>query len=247
MGLIVGSYRGLPTVEHNGSLFGYRADILRFPSQKFTVACLCNVSNANPESRARKVADLFLKDELQADTISSPSAEKQLPDPGIFAGEYIDPRTHTIYTFTAADGNLLGWGSILRRRNANQFYDLFGDVITFETTEGSKKATLNMNGATYFKGERLSELHLSEKELAAFTGEYRSPELDGAIVLSLDGENLTFKNHETPPVKLAPIANDEFDAGGSFSIVFKRDGEGRVSGLSVFAPAARGIEFTRIN
>ena len=46
MGLILGNYLGLPIVEHNGSLFGYRADILRFPKQMFTVICLCNVSNA---------------------------------------------------------------------------------------------------------------------------------------------------------------------------------------------------------
>ena len=43
MGLISGNYRGLPIIEHNGSLFGYRADILRFPDQKFTVISLCNV------------------------------------------------------------------------------------------------------------------------------------------------------------------------------------------------------------
>ena len=102
-----------------------------------------------------------------------------------------------------------------------------------------------MNGETYFKGERLSELHLSEKELAAFTGEYRGAELDGAIVLSLDGENLTLKIHDDHRIKLVPIGSDEFDAGGSFSIVFHRDGLGKVSGLGLFAPAARGIEFAR--
>ena len=44
MGLMLENYRGLPVVEHDGSLFGYRAEILRFPSQKFSVICLCNVS-----------------------------------------------------------------------------------------------------------------------------------------------------------------------------------------------------------
>ena len=54
MGLILGNYRGLPIVEHDGSLFGYRADILRFPEQKFSVVCLCNVSNADPELRSAR-------------------------------------------------------------------------------------------------------------------------------------------------------------------------------------------------
>ncbi|MGA7340614.1 MAG: serine hydrolase [Terracidiphilus sp.] len=245
MGLIQGNYRGLPTVEHNGALFGYRADLLRFPDQKFTVACLCNLSNADPEGRARKVADLYLKDDMQSGPISGSASEKHLPDPAAFAGQYIDPRTHTIYSFTAADGNLLGWGSVLRRRNASEFYDLFGDVIAFEASEGSTKVALDMNGEMYFAGRRVSELHRNELALEAYAGDYRSPELNSAIQLSLRDGGLILKNGDNPPVKLSPIASDEFVADGNLAIVFHRDGQGKVSGLSVFASAARGIEFSR--
>ena len=48
-------------MEHNGSLFGYSAEVLRFPDQKFTVVCLCNVSNADPEGKSRKVSVSHLK------------------------------------------------------------------------------------------------------------------------------------------------------------------------------------------
>jgi hypothetical protein len=245
MGLILGSYRGLPIVEHNGALFGYRADILRFPDQKFTVACLCNVSNANPEVRARKVADLYLKADMQSDTISGWASDRRLPDPTAFAGEYIDPRTHTIYSFAAVEGDLQGWGAALRRKSANQFYDLFGDVITFEASDGSMKATLDMNGEMYFAGQTVNRLHLSEAAAEAFAGDYRSRELDGAIHLSLQDGGLMLKDGGNPLVKLSPIAADEFVADGNFAIVFHRDQHGKVSGLSVFAPAARGIEFIR--
>ena len=46
-GLTLGSYRGLPLVEHSGSLGGYRAHILRFRGEHSSVAVLCNVSNAD--------------------------------------------------------------------------------------------------------------------------------------------------------------------------------------------------------
>ena len=46
-GLEVGSYRGLPMVEHSGSTGGYRTDIARFPSAHTSVATMCNVSNAD--------------------------------------------------------------------------------------------------------------------------------------------------------------------------------------------------------
>src|SRR5262249_55725733 len=65
LGLELGTYRGLPIVEHDGALFGYRTDILRFPEQKFTVLCLCNVSSADPSGLARKVADIYLEKSLQ--------------------------------------------------------------------------------------------------------------------------------------------------------------------------------------
>ena len=65
MGLVLGNYRGLPVVEHGGAHFGYRTELLRFPEQKFTVICLCNVANAVPENLARKVADIYLADQLK--------------------------------------------------------------------------------------------------------------------------------------------------------------------------------------
>jgi CubicO group peptidase (beta-lactamase class C family) len=59
LGLILSTYRRLPIVEHDGGMFGYRTDILRFPEQRFTVVCLCNVSTADPASLSRKVADIY--------------------------------------------------------------------------------------------------------------------------------------------------------------------------------------------
>ena len=246
MGLVLGSYRGLPIVEHNGALFGYRADFLRFPEQKFTAVCLCNVSNAGPELRTRKVADVYLKGDLQSDAMTEPETARTLPDPGEFAGQYLDPRTKTIYSFSAANGQLQGWGSALRRKDANQFYDLFGDVITFQKAGGSMKAALDMNGETYFAGEKLGEFDLSEAELRDFAGNYQSRETESELEIKLEQGHLSLRIGTGSPVKLTAIAKNEFNAGGSFVIVFRRNA-GRVSGLSVFATEARGIEFDRQN
>ena len=64
LGLRHGEYRGLSTVSHGGAFVGYRAEMLRFPSERFTVVCLCNVSIANPTRLARRVADVLLEDRL---------------------------------------------------------------------------------------------------------------------------------------------------------------------------------------
>ncbi len=59
-GLFIEDYRGLPTVSHGGAWGGYRAELLRFPEQHFSVACLCNLGNENPTKRAHAVADVYL-------------------------------------------------------------------------------------------------------------------------------------------------------------------------------------------
>ena len=59
-GLSIGEYRGLPTVSHGGAWGGYRAELLRFPEQHLSVACLCNLGNENPTKRAHAVADVYL-------------------------------------------------------------------------------------------------------------------------------------------------------------------------------------------
>jgi len=59
-GLFIADYRGLHTVSHGGSWGGYRAELLRFPEQHFSVACLCNRGDANPTRRAHQVSDIYL-------------------------------------------------------------------------------------------------------------------------------------------------------------------------------------------
>jgi len=73
-GVFIEDYRGLHTVSHGGSWGGYRAELLRFPEQHFSVACLCNRGDANPSRRARQVADVYLS------SIMKPREEKKADD-----------------------------------------------------------------------------------------------------------------------------------------------------------------------
>lgn len=64
-GLEHGKYRGLPTVSHVGSFMGFRAQLLRFPEERVSIVALCNVSDADPDGRARRVADIVLENRLE--------------------------------------------------------------------------------------------------------------------------------------------------------------------------------------
>jgi CubicO group peptidase (beta-lactamase class C family) len=60
LGLTHGEYRGLKVISHGGAFVGFRAEMMRFPEQRFTVICLCNLSRTRPTALARQVADVYL-------------------------------------------------------------------------------------------------------------------------------------------------------------------------------------------
>ena len=78
LGLNVGQYKGLRTVGHGGSYGGYRADILRFPDQKFAVAAFCNLSSIVPGNLTKQVADIYLAGQLRE---TAPAARIASEDP----------------------------------------------------------------------------------------------------------------------------------------------------------------------
>lgn len=63
-GLSVDEYRGLRTVSHSGSMMGFKAAFLQFPGQRFSVLATCNLGNIEPMGLARRVADIYLADDL---------------------------------------------------------------------------------------------------------------------------------------------------------------------------------------
>ena len=66
LGLVVREYKGLKVVEHGGAWVGFRAAIVRFPEQKFSVVILANLDAINPSGLAFRVADLYLADLIKA-------------------------------------------------------------------------------------------------------------------------------------------------------------------------------------
>jgi CubicO group peptidase (beta-lactamase class C family) len=114
-GLFIADYRGLHTVSHGGSWGGYRAELLRFPEQHFSVACLCNRGDAAPTRRAHQVADIYLggmmkpKEEKKA-AEHQVAEKKEIPLTGeklrAYAGDYWSSELGVAYRLGIADGKL---------------------------------------------------------------------------------------------------------------------------------------------
>jgi CubicO group peptidase (beta-lactamase class C family) len=115
-GLRLEDYRGLHAVRHGGAWGGYRAELLRFPEKHFSVACLCNVGNADPESRAEKVADVYLgslmkpKEAKKEDAVARKKPKPEIPlsseqlQP--YTGDYFSDELRITYRLEIADGKL---------------------------------------------------------------------------------------------------------------------------------------------
>ena len=246
LGLWLGEYRGLRTVEHSGSTFGYRTKLLRFPEQRFSVVTLCNVANADVDVLARKIADLYLEGELRPEA-SATATSGSSPDPELFAGTYFDLRTHVVYIFTTVKGDLTAWGSKLHRLGPNEFSDLVGNPIVFKSANGAVSATLTIQGETYFSGERVPYIPMGESALSRFAGNYHSEELDATYYVSVVKGALTLKFGDQAPVDMIPVATNEFQAGDLGTILFHASGKSRASGLTLYSQPARGIAFQKID
>ncbi len=109
-------YRGLATVGHGGSFVGFRADVLRFPSERTSIVTLCNRADGNPSRRARTVADVVLADRLGPrgpgpagpargrDDSPTPSS---VADFSPYVGTYHSSELDVDYDFVEVDGVLI--------------------------------------------------------------------------------------------------------------------------------------------
>jgi len=126
LGLMVDRYRGLRSVSHGGSWAGYRAELLRFPEQHLSVACLCNLARTNPSLLARRVAEIYLGAQMTpaADASVTAAGRRTPPAPSSwtptasdlarYAGRYDSPELETSYALSVDNGTLM----LHRRRSA---------------------------------------------------------------------------------------------------------------------------------
>jgi CubicO group peptidase (beta-lactamase class C family) len=113
-GLFIEQYRGLRTVSHGGAWGGYRAELLRFPEQHFSVACLCNVANGGPTRRAHQVADVYLANTMKPkENKAKESENKEKSEVSLgaeqlkyFSGDYWGEELGVTYRLGVADGRV---------------------------------------------------------------------------------------------------------------------------------------------
>jgi CubicO group peptidase (beta-lactamase class C family) len=119
-GINVQQRRGLDMVRHSGSLMGFRADLVRYPTQRFTVATMCNHAAVDASAFADRVAELYLGNLLQPvvaqqrQQAATPVAQQTTPQPHdvtperarLLAGRYYSEELDATYLVDVAGDGL---------------------------------------------------------------------------------------------------------------------------------------------
>lgn len=273
-GLFIGEYRGLHTVRHGGAWGGYRAELLRFPAQHFSVACLCNLSNANPERRAEKVADVYLASLMQpAKPTTAVGTNEKSPATVILTPEqianmtglYRNPKDGSLIRILSDNGKLqwraYGHAFDLAPLSPTEFVPLkfpYDIKLLFQPSANSNTSAITVNGdpelaATY---QRAVAFTPSLSDLAAYAGDYFSDELavvyhlrvtDGKLSLTAISDTLGIpRTGIALPIALRPSIQNEFEIEDlGVRADFQKDANDHVVEFDLNEGRAGGITFRR--
>ena len=243
-GLFVTNYKGVPEVSHTGSTAGYRAFLARYPKQHLEVALLSNIGNINPGDVGHKVVDIFLQTaEVTPKPVSLPAAELSAK-----AGLYRNTVTGEPLRLAFADGalRLQRGGALIPVSNTVFQVGESDRRLTFEPSPGNARPRFRDTrpGEDAVVYEPSPEYTPTAAELAAYAGEYYSPDAETTLTAVVEGGKLILRRRPDTSMPLTPVVADSFE--GSLGLIrFIRGGNGAVTQLSVRQDRVYDMRFDR--
>ena len=265
-GLGVIEYKGLTAITHNGSAFGYKADMIRFPDQKFSVICLCNTDapGMTPWAFRKQITDLYLADNLKKDarneTVSSarsPTVEKSAPikmnvsQLAHYTGTFRD-KDGEVWTLAIEDEKLVAAvegikfsfeplsAEHFRAVDAPQPVDLYfpADPLAIKAVGSQVGSQPRSTLESFVPWTPTSE------DLSAYGGDYFGEELDATFRVYSAGGKLYVRRKHVDPVMLTSGLKDQFEMGPA-KLEFNRDPSGRVLSLKLSGQGVTNIQFMK--
>lgn len=264
-GLNINRYKGLRMIQHSGSRLGYRSQFMRFPDERFSVACLCN-ARIEPDTIARRIADIYLADQFKPAAASQSSASATPPPDAVklpekelmsVAGLYLNPLNDAVRRVYVKDGKLMylrapGNESELAPIGNNRFLMLgvrnrveiafkssgAGAPLQMIFTEAGRTTIQESVKAASYRPEQLNE----------FVGQYYSPELDATYSITAQGGKILMRTGNWGDFLLSPRFVDSFENQAEMgSLIFTRDPRHRVSGFVIRSGKVRNLRFNRVS
>jgi len=257
-GLNVGQYRGLKLVSHGGAFVGFRADMIRFPEENFSVICLANLASINPSKLCRQVADIYLADKFTEEKAPEKTAESITPviltqdELKNKTGKYTDEEESFIAEISLKDDTLIveamGISFPLIPISQSKFISKDAPMeilIEFFPAEGEAiEAKLTVEGEREMPLTKIPEIApLTLNQLQSYAGSYYNEELPATYILVVEEGKLLFKHRNAPPEPFKIINKDKFLSGYG-RVEFIRGKGKKIIGFYLDAGRVR-IQFTK--
>jgi CubicO group peptidase (beta-lactamase class C family) len=246
-GLRVRSYRGLKTIGHDGLEGGYRADTILFPEQRLGIVALCNGTTIVPDELTRKVAEIYLGDQLGPDI----KPEVTLP-PGrreALAGTYWNPVTDEIARLEFKDGTLRAAGVRGALIPTGEETFRVGETVqewSFRNTGTATELSIVDFWPTARIFRRVDEPKPAAAALEALVGQYRSDETGTTYTVALKDGKLLLQWLKQPGMALEAVGGARFATAQSWTVTFTRSAGNAVDGLTVTSRRLRRLQLQRI-
>lgn len=260
-GLSLREHRGLRVVEHGGALGGYRANIVRFPDERFSVIVLANVASAQPGALAMRVADLYLA-ERYAETVEEGGGAAEPPQTVEVPAEELERVTGHYWNaderysrrlYVNPDGVLMYWRSLQSETPLGPLggdrFRMLGLPVEVEVVFGgfdkgkASEMTVIIEGDDSVVLNTYQPVSATDAYLEAFAGIYHSEELQADYVLSVEGGWLVARGPDRERAPLQPGIEDVFTVGGA-AMTFSRKGKS-VTGFVLDSGRVKGLRFDR--
>jgi len=257
-GLEIGNYRGLRKVSHAGGWVGYRAELMRFPDQRFSVICLANLNSINPSQLAQQVADIYLADQFtEQDPPFRQGATEfvELPTSQIenLAGFYRHQKNGNFLKLSTQSGKLIGelFGysfelnaiSSTHLKAARSAFDI-QISIQEPDPKGVRIISVRLSGRKPELYRKVAAAAVVPSQLIDYLGDYHSGELNISYTILLDKEQLFMKRGYSPKEALQPIKRDVFTSR-YLDLQFERNEQNQVCAFKLGAGRVRDICFIK--
>lgn len=275
LGLTHSEYKTIKLVQHGGAWGGYRAQLIRAPEHKFSVAILCNLASFAPTVIARKIIDIYLSDHIKNNSTEVASTKKRKSEniaSMVYQPKKIDSKRLKQYVgsyeFSDYPGNMIevlyqdGNFSIaapdepvtsLVSASDILFIDDKGKaVIEFELDQDNNA----VGGMWYQPGSRqayqlsrITPYHPKKNELMSLTGRFYSEELNVYYDMQVEGEVLQSIGRTGKSVELEFVARNRLisDSFQLPEIRIQFDINGQVSSFSISVGRSKNLLFNRID
>jgi hypothetical protein len=256
---MIGTYRGLRTVWHNGDDAGYRTIILQFPEQYFSVIILANGGDVDTNALADKVADIFLSGSFASQVRAArndPPHVEVMVDPKMLdavVGDYaLSPGF--IITFSRESGELFAQATGQRKypvfwaADNAVFWKIVDAHFTFDAPDGDGHITggVHHQNGKNMPAKKIIPRALTAEQIKDYLGDFYSAELRTIYTVTYS-DGLLSVRYPRGEILLKPSGPDTFAGGFPIgALTFSRAPDGSCDGFAIDDGRVKKLRFAKV-